>query len=365
MRHSHGRVSEVGTRAEVERRLAAGADDLGGWRVRSVDLTGLDLSDRRVAGAMFLGCRLGDDETARLQARGAIVFPALPDIPLDVYRGELYTPRELYGHGRYHASLDARAYAWSQRAEHDGADAALAATLHDHAVDRALTDWTAGRRLVGVMGGHAVRRGGADYAAAARLGRLLGATLTVATGGGPGAMEAANLGAALAGHDDATLEDALGRLAKVPDFDCHIGAWAGAGFDVVDGVGEVHASLGVPTWHYGHEPPNVFATSIAKYVGNAVREAVLLEICHAGIVFLPGAAGTVQEVFQDACENYYADPAAVAPMVLVGRRHWTEELPVWPLLRSLAQGRGMAGHVHLVDDVEDAVRVLTGTAPGG
>ena len=42
-----------------------------------------------------------------------------------------------------------------------------------------------------------------------------------------------------------------------------------------------------------------------------------------GSSFLPGAAGTVQEVFQDACENYYAAEASVAPMVLVGVSYWT------------------------------------------
>ena len=71
-------------------------------------------------------------------------------------------------------------------------------------------------------------------------------------------------------------------------------------------------------------------------------------MCDAGIVFLPGAAGTVQEVFQDACENYYADEASVAPMVLVGAAYWTEELPAWPLLQALARGRPMERHVHLV-----------------
>src|SRR4029079_5408903 len=96
-------------------------------------------------------------------------------------------------------------------------------------------------------------------------------------------------------------------------------------------------SLGIPTWHYGHEPPNVFASAIAKYFPNPTREAILLEACDGGIVFLPGAAGTVQEVFQDACENYYADESAVAPMVLLGRAHWTEELPVWPMLQALAR----------------------------
>ena len=86
-------------------------------------------------------------------------------------------------------------------------------------------------------------------------------------------------------------------------------------------------TLGIPTWHYGHEPPNVFASAIAKYFRNAMREAMLLEVCDAGIVFLPGAAGTVQEVFQDACENYYADPASVAPMVLVGPRPLDRDAP--------------------------------------
>ncbi len=82
-------------------------------------------------------------------------------------------------------------------------------------------------------------------------------------------------------------------------------------------------------------------------------------MCDAGIVFLPGAGGTVQEVFQDACENYYADEASVAPMILVGARYWTEELPAWPLLQALARGREMEHHVHLVDTVEDAAALAT------
>ena len=76
----------------------------------------------------------------------------------------------------------------------------------------------------------------------------------------------------------------------------------------------------------------MFANAIAKYFRNPTREAILLEVCDAGIVFLPGAGGTVQEVFQDACENYYADESSVAPMVLVGAEYWTETLPAWPLL---------------------------------
>jgi predicted Rossmann-fold nucleotide-binding protein len=117
-------------------------------------------------------------------------------------------------------------------------------------------------------------------------------------------------------------------------------------------------SLGIPTWHYGHEPPNAFATDIAKYFKNAIREDILLHVAAAGIVFLPGAAGTVQEIFQDACENYYADASSVAPMVLVGREYWTEVVPAWPLLESLAKGRAMEPVVHLVDTVDEVPALL-------
>jgi predicted Rossmann-fold nucleotide-binding protein len=119
-------------------------------------------------------------------------------------------------------------------------------------------------------------------------------------------------------------------------------------------------TLGIPTWFYGDEPPNVFASAIAKYFRNATREAVLLQVCEAGIVFLPGAGGTVQEIFQDACENYYAAADAVAPMVLVGTTYWTSTLPAWPLLQALARARPMEEHVHLVDTVEDAAGLVVG-----
>ena len=65
----------------------------------------------------------------------------------------------------------------------------------------------------------------------------------------------------------------------------------------------------------------------------------------------------MQEVFQDACENYYADESSVAPMVLVGTTYWTEELPAWPLLQSLARGRPMESHVHLVATTDEAAEL--------
>ena len=171
-------------------------------------------------------------------------------------------------------------------------------------------------------------------------------------------MEAASLGARLAARPAEELDAAIARLATAPSFRPSIDAWLAPAIEILRTTPDPVDSLGVPTWHYGHEPPSVFPTAIAKFFRNALRESVLLEVANAGIVVLPGAAGTVQEIFQDACENYYAQPGAVAPMVLVGREHWTRTLPAWPLLRALAQGRAMEEHVHLVDTVDEAAAIV-------
>jgi predicted Rossmann-fold nucleotide-binding protein len=214
------------------------------------------------------------------------------------------------------------------------------------------------RELVGVMGGHAAERGDPRYVEAARLGHRLGATHVVATGGGPGSMEAANLGGRLSREPFAAVEEALRLLASAPSFRPSVDAWLAPALVVHEQTTDPADSVGIPTWHYGHEPPNVFAGAIAKYFRNATREAILLEVCRAGIVFLPGAGGTIQEVFQDACENYYADESSVAPMVLVGTAYWSETLPAWPLLQALARGRAMEGHVHLVESVDEAADLV-------
>jgi predicted Rossmann-fold nucleotide-binding protein len=279
---------------------------------------------------------------------------------VNTYRTGLYSPGDLYDLPVYRKSRDAHAYAWSRHAFDP--DALLAQALHDHAIDNALAEWVADRRLLGVMGGHGWGRGEPEYAEAARLGHALGGHLTIATGGGPGAMEAANLGAYLSPQPAAALDDALRRLATTPGFRPSVDAWLRVAVQVLERHPGGADSLGIPTWHYGHEPTNVFATTIAKYFRNALREAILVQICEAGIVFLPGAGGTVQEVFQDGCENFYADESSVAPMLLVGRRYWTETVPAWPLLVALARGRPMEDHLHLVDSVEEAAELL---APPG
>ena len=374
VRYPRAQVRGAAAGREVEdartwRTLLASPAPLRGLRLQGLDLTrdrDLLLAREDVAGLVVLGGRLDAEVEEHLRRHGAVVFPAAPNAPVDPSRARLYTPAELYAgmeRDGYESTVDARAYRWAEDAalRHDAYVTVLRA-IHDDAMADALASVVEGRRVVGVMGGHALLRGTRDFAAAALLGhRLAEAGVLVVTGGGPGAMEAANLGA-WAG-DEQQLAAALEAVAAAPAFTPEISAWAAPALGLRASVPDEGGlrSLGIPTWYYGHEPPNAFAQLVAKFFSNALREDLLLAHSRDGLVVLPGAAGTVQEVFQLATRLYYEVDGAgrpLCPLVLVGRQHWTGRLPVWPLLQALGEGRPMAGALHLVDTVEEAAAVL-------
>lgn len=383
------RILDVDRIEDFERR-AARATGMRGWHLYSLDLTGHDATLARLdpAGAVLVDCLLSAAAAADLRGRGAyVVHDGAGSVPLLAERLSLYTAQELYaglGQGPYEDVPDARIYAWARQhlgvsgeaaSAADGSqDAARLAALHDHSIATALhaavySGPFADRALVGVMGGHGSHRGSAGYADAARLGAaLVRSGVRVATGGGPGAMEAANLGGYLAGvpgMDEAQMNAEIARLAAVPSPIPDPGAWARGAFEVLKRHPGGADGLGIPTWFYGHEPPNAFATHIAKYFSNAQRESVLLVVTGGGTVVMPGAAGTVQEIFQEACEGYYGAPEKVAPMVLWGTDYWTKTLPAWPLLLALSKGSPLEGKVHLVDSVPEALAALGLLDPQG
>ncbi|WP_207921507.1 LOG family protein [Micromonospora sp. KC721] len=385
---------EIETRAELDQRLASGS--LAGLTVQGLrlDLDPVpDLTTVDVTGTLFVGCRFTDREVgADLVRRGANVVPPFSGLPYPTQPSHLYTPDDLaagFAEGGFAGMYDTRVYAHFRA--HGGAlpdvKEALGQRLHDHGVDNALADATRAwltthgpQSVVGVMGGHAVPRGSVPYRMAAVLGwELARADRLVVTGGGPGVMEAANLGAFLAAWPADELTTAIDLLATAPDFTDH-DRYTAAALAVRQRYATAPAvpqqrqpgldwartgGLAIPTWLYGHEPANLFAGRIAKYFSNAIREDTILRLARGGIVFAPGRAGTVQEVFQAATKTYYGTDGASGAYVFLDRAYWTRELPVESLLRPLLAASpfgDLSTTVHLTDDVHEAIRVLTATA---
>ena len=322
--------------------------------MQRLDLTRLDVDWETldVEGSLFLGCRFASQQVRHvLEERGAVLFPSFSPRPYDPYRTSLYTPEELEG-------VDEKIYAWYADAGkyHPDIGEALAQRVHDLAIDDALGDLVGStpderlaKRVVGVMGGHSIERDSIDYARAAKVGWLLAKHHFVLTGGGPGIMEAANLGAYMSGRDESELTLAVEQLAvapttKHPDYQSAARSVKAAYPTGVE-------NLSVPTWFYGFEPVNLFASHIAKYFANSIREDGLLAICLHGVVFAPGSAGTVQEIFMDAAQNRYSTFDYRSPMAFLSRERW-EPSPgqgIFPAL--LAEAKAGPEKKDLYDDL--------------
>jgi predicted Rossmann-fold nucleotide-binding protein len=262
-------------------------------------------------------------------ADSATVLPPFDHLPFDVYRARLYDFPELAAPLPDDATrtLDEVIGDWFRTSGPDLSDA-VARALHDATIDVALARFVRGRRMVGVMGGHAAARGDDLYRAVAELGRrLTRAGWCVATGGGPGVMEAANLGAWFAPHEDPALGEALGVLASAPSYADDPVAHRVAALEVRTRWPQGGESLGVPTWVYLDEPTSAFATAIAKYFANSVRETGLLALARSGVVYAPGGAGTTQEIFTDAAQNSLSLYEVRSPLVFLGRQFFEQEQP--------------------------------------
>ncbi|NNE12445.1 MAG: hypothetical protein HKN41_09405, partial [Ilumatobacter sp.] len=252
------------------------------------DVSGFDEGSFR--GCLFLSCTLSPAQAGYLTSTGATVVRDDDVRPFTSHRSQLYTPEELFagfdpaaGAG-YDATFDAAVYRhWVATGRQYPAmiDETLARRLHDHSITDALHEELIGERPVAIMGGHGVERADERYASVARIARRLARSgLLMLSGGGPGAMEATHFGVWMAHFDDGELGAALDVLGRRPP-----GAPAGEEYTDPDWLDRAFAvrerwpvpeprfrSIGIPTWMYGHEPPNAFATLIAKYFANSVRE---------------------------------------------------------------------------------------------
>ena len=281
---------------------------------------------------MVLGGQLTPELEHHLRRCRALIFPTDPHAPVDPYRATLYRPAGAVRRARrpgYAATPDARAYRWSRDAStRSDAFVTLLRAIHDDSMSDALDELVAGRSVVGVMGGHALARGTPPYAAAASPGAVAGPRRAPGRHRRRARRDGGGQPRRLLPGPGRAWRTALGRLAAVPSFAPDVTAWAAPGAARCGrtphrATDAAPSSIGVPTWFYGHEPPNVFVDRAGQVLLQRLREDGLLARCNAGVVVLPGAAGTVQEIFQ----------AATPPLLRPRRRrlrssssageHWT------------------------------------------
>lgn len=90
----------------------------------------------------------------------------------------------------------------------------------------------------------------------------------------------------------------------------------------------------------------------------------ILTLAFGGIVYTPGSAGTLQEIFQDAVQNHYLSFGFASPMIFMGRHFWTEDMPIYPLMQQLmATGKYKNLLLTITDDQEEIVDCLSAFNP--
>lgn len=295
----------------------------------------------------------------------------LRTVPFEVNRTALYTADELYaGYDpqkaeTFETCYDTRVYKHfiETGKQAQTAEESLARALHDNGIHVALNEFFKqynSRLCLGIMGGHALLRTDPMYKKVVLLSkRLTEQGFIMLSGGGPGAMEATHLGAWLAGRSEQEVDAAVEILKVAPSFKDE--GWLATSFEVMKRFPRKgdYVSLGIPTYLYGHEPSAPFATHIAKFFENSIREDLILTVAFGGIIYTPGSAGTMQEIFQDAVQNHYLSFGYASPMIFLGTEFWTKEMPVYPFIEQLvALGKYKNLQLTLTDDFDVIVDEL-------
>jgi uncharacterized protein (TIGR00730 family) len=173
---------------------------------------------------------------------------------------------------------------------------------------------------ISVFGSARTPSGSPEYEAGVRLGRaLVEAGFAVITGGGPGAMEAANKGASDAG-----------------------GTSVGLGIEL--------------PFEQGLNPYVDIGLNFRYFF---VRKMMFVKYAQ-GFVVLPGGLGTLDELFE-ALTLVQTEKVTRFPIVLFGSEYWGG-LVDW--LKNAVVARGKAAEkdlllFHLTDDVDEAVTLVT------
>jgi len=282
--------------------------------LQNIDFSKVDITwqNLKIKNTAFLGCQLKIDQEIYLRRQGATIINAPTNLPYQPFRSQLYNWQELMKGYSFEKdeSIDYKIYRhFSKQKYTPSINEALWQRIHDHAMDDALRillefdkNGMTNKKCVGVMGGHSTRRDDPFYVKSALTAKLLTENdYLIASGGGPGIME--------------------------------------------------------------HEPSNLFASHIAKYFSNSIREDTLLAVSLYGIICAPGSAGTVQEIFMDATQNHYGTFNYISPMVFLGKEHYSVKTMIYPLLRQLAWGKEYYDLLHITDEPSEVLAFLQAHPP--
>ena len=368
--NSHPSINEI----ESFHQFDTNGHDLTDCTMQDVDFTKekINWDIYHFKNTTFLGCNLTLEDQLTILKKGGIIFPKADHLPYNPFRKAMYTWQELMNPIDDHGDSDYHIYKHFEKKKFTpSVNEALYQRIHDHAMDDALRnylkfdkDGMPSKKCIGIMGGHSAKRSDKFFYKTALTAKILTENgYFIISGGGPGIMEAANLGAYMAGKSIKDLKDAILMLSEESDFNKP--KYLDLARAVIDKYPSTSESMAIPTWFYGHEPSNLFGTHIAKYFSNSIREDTLLAISMHGIVFAPGSAGTTQEIFMDATQNHYGTFNYYSPMVFLGKDRYQKETKLFPLLKSLAKGKEYEDLLYLTDSPYHVLRFLEGHAPVG
>ncbi|MFC2125894.1 LOG family protein [Bacteroidota bacterium] len=337
---------------------------------QNLDLSAVEgeFKSRLVKNCIFLGCTISDSLHSYLSKGPNLIFPQI-DVPYNPYKATLYSIDELYdgfnpsNPDSYKLTPDFRIYEYyNEKGKYypDTIFETLAQKLHDHSITDAFMDVLENleqKKIIAIMGGHGLRRDWESYYKVAQISKqLVEEDYFMLSGGGPGAMEATHLGAWMAKRPNDDLVVAVNMLSEAPHYSDKF--WLSRAFQVIERFPKLYdkiSDIGIPTWLYGHEPATPFAALIAKYFENSVREEGLLAYAFGGVIYSPGSAGTIQEIFQDAAQNHYKSYEFASPMIFLDTHYWNDIKPIYPLLNKLAEGKDYKKWLKISDEVDEIV----------
>jgi predicted Rossmann-fold nucleotide-binding protein len=308
-----------------------------------------ELLKRDIRNCYFVGCNINSALLNKILNERNYVLPLIK-LPYSMFQDKLYSRNSLFNNydaannDSYKSTKDYLIYkhflssgGLSPTSMHES----FARNMHDRAVEESmnifLRERMSSRKFIGIMGGHAISRKDSNYKKTALIAKSLTENqCLIFSGGGPGMMEAAHLGAHFAGRSNLELNAGLELMQSAQYYQDPL--WLSKSYEVMEKYPQNYGfeSLGIPTWVYGHEPPNPFPTHIAKFFSVTVRQEGLLSIAKDAVVYSPGSVGTMSEAFQDVQRNHYNNESKSA-MIFLDKEFWTEKTPLFPLLKKMSK----------------------------